>query len=115
MSENKEFIANAYGLPYLQESDQITLEDPDSTIKRIVVMNQRVTIWILQNRRIPSSNPNAGEEEKLVAHWLKALQFYADVAIDPQFNNEQSVNDESSYHDLCQFILRHGYTPTTES
>lgn len=108
MFDSDNVIANAYGLPFLFESNTVVLEDVETMIKRIAVLNQRVVNWISVNKRIPSSNPNASEDERNVAHWMRALEFYADIAVDYRNDNEAETNSNNDTHKMCRHAIRTG-------
>lgn len=108
MYDSNNVIADAYGLPYLIESNTVVLEDVDTMIKRISVMNQRVINWIIENRRIPSSNPNANEDERNIAHWMRALEFYANIAVDHLDEHQDEMSSNDDVHKMCRYATKFG-------
>lgn len=112
MFDSDNVIANAYGFPYLFDSDANVPEDADTTIKRIAVLNQRVVNWIAENRRIPSSNPNAPEDERNIAHWMRVLDFYANVVVDNTNEHYKEMTSNDKVHAMCQYLIRKGHLPT---
>jgi len=103
-------IANGYGLPFLFESSAVP-EDAEISIRRIAVLNQQVVNWISQNKRIPTSNPNASSEERAMAHWLRVCQFYANVAVDYKNEHEEELASNNSTHARCQHLILNGCEP----
>lgn len=118
--DSNEVIVSGYGLPFLTDTDaaegyltdeSVVPEDVETSIRRIAVLNDRVVKWIAANRRIPASNPNAPPEERVVAHWLRVCQFYADIAVDPAGQHLDEMASNVDHHLLCQHVIRHGRTP----
>ena len=110
--KSNEIAASAYGMDYIFDSSgRYEPEDPDITVKRVQAMNKQVVQWIAREGRIPTTNPNAALAERKMGHFLRALQFYAHVAVDPQddCHNERENND--MVHGICQFAIRNGRFP----
>ena len=115
--DSNQVIANGYGLPYLfdSESESVVPEDVEASIRRIAVLNRLVVAWIADNRRIPTSNPNAPHDERAMAHWLRVCQFYAGIAVDHAGQHVDETASNENCHELCQFVIRHGRKPEDES
>jgi hypothetical protein len=111
MYESDNNIAAAYGFPFLFETESINIEDPDITVKRIVVMNAKVVQWIADHRRIPSSNPNASPAERQIAHWLRVCEFYANSAVDHAADHQEEMDSNNMCHKICRYVIRHGHFP----
>lgn len=105
----EQIIADAYGFPFLLEDvKNYVPEDQKETIKRIAFMKNEVTLWISENRRIPSTNPNAAADERTLGHWLKVLQFFTDVTYDPENKHGEEMLSCDHCHAICQHAIRTG-------
>lgn len=98
-------IANGYGLPFLFESETAIPETAEISIRRIAVLNQQVVNWISQNKRIPTSNPNASSEERAMAHWMRVCQFYANIAVDYKGEHQEELESNEETHQKCQQLI----------
>lgn len=111
--ESDYVIANGYGLPFLFESAAVP-EDAEISIRRIAVLNQQVVNWISQNKRIPTSNPNASSEERAMAHWMRVCQFYANIAVDYKGEHQDELESNEATHQRCQQLILGGSAESNE-
>lgn len=111
--KSNEIAAGSYGMDYLFESaGAYEPEDTSLTVRRVAAMNAQVVQWIAQNHRIPTTNPNAALSERRMGHFLKALQFYGHIQVDPQDDCRAEREQNEMTHGVCQFAIRNGRFPS---
>lgn len=121
MTDFNEIAASAYGMDYLYElatlgsSAEYEPEEPGLTVRRVQAMNRQVVQWIATKGRIPTTNPSATEDERKMGHYLRALQFYMSMAVDPQDRNKAEYLQNETTHKSCQHAIRTGYYPEDHS